>query len=523
MQKQAPTLPRILVMAGFALSCFGLILFLWVAFGGPVPFAAKGYQVKVDFVNAGQLATQADVRISGVPVGKVATVELGPRNATRATLQIDPRYSPIPADSRAILRTKTLLGETYVELTPGNRADGPPLEDDALLPARQVRQQVTIDRIFQLFDKSTRKGFQEWQQGLAVALAGRGGDISDAFGNLPGFTESADRTLEVLNSESDALSRLVRDTGVVFDALSTRGDQLRQSIVNSNTVFTTTAKYNQELADIFTILPTFEAESTKTVNRLTDFAVDANPLMIQLQPAAQQLSPLLESVQDLAPPLKRVMTTLKPLDVASTPGTNSLKLFLNGDASHKSLSDVLGQLDPFLQQLNPMLNYLGLYKESVPAFFGNAAAVTQAKTVASAGYPNGTQYLRISPSFNLMNLAPMPNRPTANRATPYITPGAQPYELKNWSTAHCTGSFAPDPPATGTWALPNSNVTADLMKWIKAIAYAGTNTPLAPGCDQQPATASPTYPAVTWYSPFSDYSGLFPQLEQQSAPLIPIP
>jgi phospholipid/cholesterol/gamma-HCH transport system substrate-binding protein len=37
MEKQAPSLGRILVAIGFALSCFGLILFLWVAFGGPSP------------------------------------------------------------------------------------------------------------------------------------------------------------------------------------------------------------------------------------------------------------------------------------------------------------------------------------------------------------------------------------------------------------------------------------------------------------------------------------------------------
>lgn len=523
MQKQAPTLPRLLVMAGFTLSCFGLILFLWVAFGGPTPFAAKGYQVKVDFVNAGQLATQADVRISGVPVGKVQWVELGPGNATRATLQIDPTYSPIPADTRATLRTKTLVGETFVELTPGNRATGRPLEDGELLPPGQVRQQVTIDRIYQLFNRETRKGFQNWQQGLAVALAGRGGDLSDGFGNLPGFTESADRTLEVLNSQGDALKQFVRDTGVVFDAISRRGDQLRQSIVNSNTVFTTTGQFNQQLADIFTILPTFEKESQKTAKRLADFAEDANPLMIQLQPAAQQLSPLLETVDQLAPPLRRVTTTLEPLVDASTPGAESLKLFLNGDATRKSFSDVLGQLDPYLQQLNPMLNYLGVYKQTIPSFVANAASATQAKTLSSSGYPSGTPYLRVSPNINLMSLAAMPNRPTSNRATPYPTPGAQPYELKNWITSNCTGSFAPDPPTTGEWALPNSNATADLMKWIKAIAFAGTNTPRSPACAQQPTTSSPSYPNVSWYAPFSDYSGLFPQLEQQGSPLIPIP
>ena len=47
MQKQAPSLGRILVMAGFALSCFGLLLFLWLAFGGPIPLQPKGYRFNV--------------------------------------------------------------------------------------------------------------------------------------------------------------------------------------------------------------------------------------------------------------------------------------------------------------------------------------------------------------------------------------------------------------------------------------------------------------------------------------------
>ena len=34
MQKQAPTVGRIMVMAIFTLSCFGLLLYLWAAFGG---------------------------------------------------------------------------------------------------------------------------------------------------------------------------------------------------------------------------------------------------------------------------------------------------------------------------------------------------------------------------------------------------------------------------------------------------------------------------------------------------------
>ena len=75
MQKQAPSLRRILVMVGFALSCFGLLLFLWLAFGGPVPLKPKGYRFEVSFKEAGQLAQEADVRISGVSVGKVKSIK----------------------------------------------------------------------------------------------------------------------------------------------------------------------------------------------------------------------------------------------------------------------------------------------------------------------------------------------------------------------------------------------------------------------------------------------------------------
>jgi len=71
MQKSAPSFARIAAMVLFALSCFGLVLFLWLAFGGPVPLKPKGYRVTASFAEAASLATEADVRISGVPVGKV--------------------------------------------------------------------------------------------------------------------------------------------------------------------------------------------------------------------------------------------------------------------------------------------------------------------------------------------------------------------------------------------------------------------------------------------------------------------
>ena len=77
---------------------------------------------------------------------------------------------------------------------------------------------------------------------------------------------------------------LISNTGVVFDALSERDGQLRELIENSNRVFATTASRDRELQETFVALPTFERESRETIDRLTEFARDTDPLVTQLRP-----------------------------------------------------------------------------------------------------------------------------------------------------------------------------------------------------------------------------------------------
>src|SRR5664279_2564967 len=114
MDTGSPSLTKILSMALFALSCVGLLLFLWLSFGGTIPFNPQGYRFEVAFPDASQLADQADVRIAGVSVGKVIAKSLDPKgNRMIATIQMNNAFAPIHKDTLAILRQKTILGETY--------------------------------------------------------------------------------------------------------------------------------------------------------------------------------------------------------------------------------------------------------------------------------------------------------------------------------------------------------------------------------------------------------------------------
>src|SRR5919199_1406668 len=191
MQKGGIRPRSVAVMVAFALSCFGLLLFLWLSFGGPVPLKPKGYRVTAQFSEATTLATEADVRISGVPIGKVKTIDADKRTGrSDVVMEIQSKYAPLPADTRATLRQKTLLGETYVELTPGTRS-GPTIPEGGSLRSGSVADSVQLDEIFRAFDPRTREAFQTWMQEQAKAVGPYARDLNAALGTLGPFTEDA--------------------------------------------------------------------------------------------------------------------------------------------------------------------------------------------------------------------------------------------------------------------------------------------------------------------------------------------
>jgi ABC-type transporter Mla subunit MlaD len=70
-------------------------------------------------------------------------------------------------------------------------------------------------------------------QNAALALDGRGSDLNAAIGNLEPFAEEANKLLRTLDTQDQATSQFVKNTGEVFGALSERQGQLRGLISTS--------------------------------------------------------------------------------------------------------------------------------------------------------------------------------------------------------------------------------------------------------------------------------------------------
>ena len=423
MPKQAPSVGRILAMVVFALSCFGILLFLWVSFGGPIPLKPKGYRFEVAFPEATTLAQQADVRIAGVNVGKVVGMKLD-KGGTRTMVTIDMKksFAPVPKDTKAILRQKTLLGETYVELSPGKRGPGGPgmLPDGGQLANSQVQPTVQLDEIFRAFDPQTRQAFRQWvQQSAATINGGRGQDLNDAFGNLQGFAEDGAGVLGVLDRQGRDLHNFIKNTGVVFHALTERQGALRQLVVNSNNVFSATASRDKALAQVFDILPTFEDESKATLARLQTFSANAHPLVNDLKPVADRLQPTVRDLSVLAPELTNFFKNkLPPLIQVAKPNLPNGERFLRG------ASPLMDGLHTFFPELNPILSYANYYQSVLADFLsiGGAATMYQGVNPPIDGIkmPTLSQFGIIDDrSLGFQNKIP-----TYDRGNAYIAPNA---------------------------------------------------------------------------------------------------
>jgi phospholipid/cholesterol/gamma-HCH transport system substrate-binding protein len=416
MIKTAPRLGQLGLMCAFVLSCFGVLLYLWLAFGGSSPLQPEGYRFHVRFPEATQLAEQADVRIAGVPVGKVVKIGRGPGNTTDATIEMRARYAPVPRDARAMLRTKTLLGETFVELTPGSDRAGT-LPEGATLPRAAVAPTVELDEIFRSFDRDTRLAFQTWMQTQAVASEGRGPDLNAAFANLPEFVAATDDLLAELNAQSEATSRMIRSTGDVFAAISERRGQLRALITESNRLFGVIARRDEAFADIWREFPRFERESRITLPRLTRFANSAEPVVRRLQPAAAEMGPAFEALRELSPELRGFFGRLGPVIVASERGVPAL------ERTMREVPPLLEAFQPFLRNLNPMIDYLGQGRREITSFAGNLVGSTLDRDVNLPRTNNPVHYLRAAQPLGPEALAFYP-RPLGNsRASAYSLPG----------------------------------------------------------------------------------------------------
>ncbi|MEV1289145.1 MCE family protein [Micromonospora sp. NPDC049679] len=249
-----------------------------------------------------QLSDGAEVKVRGVIVGDVRSVNSDGRGA-RLRLALDPALIPqIPADVTARLLPKTLFGERYVELVPGSGSTGRPIRDGAVITQDRSRTAVELERVFDealpLLQAIQPDKLAATLAALAAAVEGRGDQLGANLVRLNDY-------LRELNPAMPTIAEDVRKLAAVLDSYDSALPELlallRDVTVTARTV-----------TDQRTQLAAFLAETTDAADVTRGFLNRHGDQIIQLGSVSRPVLQLLAAYAPEYPCLMRGLVTLQP-------------------------------------------------------------------------------------------------------------------------------------------------------------------------------------------------------------------
>jgi virulence factor Mce-like protein len=405
----------LLLPVGFALTCIVLTAIVFASFGGTLPFTPTGYRLTVPLANASNLVQGSAVEISGVTIGRVVDVQRSGSGA-RATLQIQPRYVPIRAGATAIARSKTLLGEAYIEMAPGSRSEKA-IPDGGSLPSANVLPNVQLDQFLQAFGPQTRQRMRQLFAGLSSALAGRSRALNNSLGWAAPMSANLDEVLSTVAAQRGEVQGLLSSAGKVMAAMGDRQGLLRSAVTAGEAVLSATAARDRALAATVHALPPFLDQLRATSNTVTADSPDLNAAVSALLPAAPLLRPALDEIRRAAPQFRSLFRELPAPITAAKPGLPALNRILGAARSG------FHAFYPTSRELIPIIQLMAANPSAPEAPFADVANLTGGVFAGPGGLVQ--HYATGLPTVWNETVGGWVKRLPTNILNPYVKPDGQ--------------------------------------------------------------------------------------------------
>jgi phospholipid/cholesterol/gamma-HCH transport system substrate-binding protein len=275
------------------------------------------YGVRAVFDNASFLTPGEDVKISGVKVGKIKQLDVTDDKRAAITLDIsNTGFAPFHQDAHCSIRPESLIGERYVECTPGSARTaalakipaGQPGAGEHLL--ENTSSPVDVDLVNSVMRLPFRQRLAIIVNEFGTALAGRGGALNQAIHRANPALRQTDKVLNILAQQNKVLASLAADSDAVIAPLAEKRKRVSHFVVASNETARATAERSADIERSFQLLPTFLSELRPTLRDLGD--------------VSDQMTPVLADLDRSAPDLNRFISTLGPFSAAATPALVTL-------------------------------------------------------------------------------------------------------------------------------------------------------------------------------------------------------
>lgn len=233
------------------------------------PFAAEpGLRFEAVFARTNNLFEGSDVRILGVPKGKV--VELRPEGSdVSAVIEMNPGVE-LPADVVAEIKPVSMLGERFIQLDPPYTG-GPLLQDGDVIGKDRTIVAVDIDEVLAGFERflegMDEETLAELVDVLTETLEGQGEGLNQLLGQ-------GAETVRVLRRSSDDLNGAVAELADLNTTVATRDEELGALFDDLSAVMRTIADESPQIIEGMQHLRRLTAELRPLTDRHSDALVE---------------------------------------------------------------------------------------------------------------------------------------------------------------------------------------------------------------------------------------------------------
>jgi phospholipid/cholesterol/gamma-HCH transport system substrate-binding protein len=321
------------------------------------------YEVGLTVSNASQLVKGDQVKVGGVPVGKVSKIGLADDGRAHLVLSLrDDELTPLHSGTKALIRSVSLAGiaNRYVAILPGpNNAREIP--DGGEIPADDATPEVDLDAVLNTLGPAAQRDLHD----LVAAGSGMITPETERQANEgiealnPALSQSAATARQIVRDQP-AFERFILESANVVSAVASRRDDLDQVVGNTAGALDALAARSHEL--------------DRTLVKLPDTLRSANTTLVNVRATLADLRPALRDARPAAPLLSALLERLSPVARRAIPVVARTQRAVDRPGSDADLLGVVGGFAP-------------LAKEALPAFESLRATLSDALPIVREARP----------------------------------------------------------------------------------------------------------------------------------------
>ena len=288
------------ILGAFAVACVAVALVIVATGSG----GSSGYQVRAIFNNAAFVIPGMDVKIAGVKVGQIESLDLTANNKAAVVLNIENKgYWDFRTDAFCRIRPQSLIGEKFVDCQPtAPRVDGEvqapllpviqrgPGKGQRLLPATRTATSVDLDLVNNISRLPYRERLTIILNEFGVTLAGNGETLNSALKKTDPTLKAFDDVLAILARQNRTLASLAVNGDTVLQPLARNARNLKGFINSAGYTAQATSEESADFQENWRLLPGMLRELQPTMVKLGDFASAFAPVAADLNRAGNDIS-----------------------------------------------------------------------------------------------------------------------------------------------------------------------------------------------------------------------------------------